>query len=68
MRSRSRPLCKIRAPRYRFSQSILVGVAVMAVDQELLRHRETWLGFARLMRWSVGIIVVILLLLAYFVV
>ncbi len=32
----------------------------MAVDQEVLRHRETWLGFARLMRWTVAIIIVIL--------
>jgi len=40
----------------------------MAVDQEVLRHRETWLGFARLLRWSVAGIVAILLLLAYFVV
>lgn len=32
----------------------------MAVDQEVLRHRQTWLGFARLMRWTVAIIIVIL--------
>jgi hypothetical protein len=40
----------------------------MAVDQELQRHRETWLGFARLLRWAVGIITVSLLLMAYFLV
>lgn len=38
----------------------------MAIDQELERHRETWLGFARLMRWAVGIIVITLLLMAFF--
>jgi hypothetical protein len=38
----------------------------MAVDQELQRHRETWLGFAKLMRWSVIAIVIILLLMAFF--
>jgi Bacterial aa3 type cytochrome c oxidase subunit IV len=38
----------------------------MAIDQELQRHRETWLGFAKLMRWSVIAIVVILLLMAFF--
>ena len=38
----------------------------MAIDQELERHRETWLGFARLMRWAVGIIVIALLLMAFF--
>lgn len=32
----------------------------MAIDQETQRHRETWLGFARLMRWAVGLIVLLL--------
>lgn len=31
-------------------------------------HRETWLGFARLMRWAIATIIVVLLLLAYFLV
>jgi hypothetical protein len=38
----------------------------MAIDQELQRHRDTWLSFAKLMRWSVISIVVILLLMAFF--
>ena len=38
----------------------------MSVDQEVLRHRETWLGFARLMRWAVAIIIVILAGMAIF--
>jgi hypothetical protein len=38
----------------------------MAIDQELQRHRETWLGFAKLLRWSVGAIVILLLLMAFF--
>lgn len=38
----------------------------MAVDQELQRHRDTWLGFAKLIRWSLGAIVIILLLMAFF--
>jgi len=38
----------------------------MAMDQELQRHVETWQGFARLMRWSVLSIVLILLLMAVF--
>jgi hypothetical protein len=38
----------------------------MAVDQELERHRETWLGFAKLLRWSVAAIVITLLLMAFF--
>ncbi len=38
----------------------------MAVDQELQRHQETWLGFARLMRWAVGIVVVVLVGMALF--
>lgn len=32
----------------------------MAVDLELERHRGTWLGFARLMRWTVTLIVILL--------
>jgi hypothetical protein len=32
----------------------------MAIDQELERHRETWLGFARLLRWAVGLIIITL--------
>lgn len=38
----------------------------MAVDQEFERHRETWLGFARLMRWTVGAIIVLLCGMALF--
>ncbi len=40
----------------------------MVVDQEAQPHYQTWLGFARLLRWTVGIIVVILALMAYFLV
>jgi len=39
----------------------------MAVDLELERHRDTWLGFARLMRWVVALIVIVLIGLAAFV-
>ncbi len=38
----------------------------MTVDQEFIRHRETWLGFTRLMRWAVIIVVVILAGMAIF--
>jgi hypothetical protein len=38
----------------------------MAVDQELRRHKETWIGFTRFMKWGVGIVVIILLLMAFF--
>jgi hypothetical protein len=38
----------------------------MAVDQELERHRQTWLGFSRLMRWAVGIVIVVLVGMALF--
>ncbi len=40
----------------------------MVVDQEAQSHYQTWLGFARLLRWVVGIIIVILALMAYFLV
>jgi len=32
----------------------------MAVDQELERHREMWIGFTRLMKWSIAGIILIL--------
>ncbi len=39
----------------------------MAVDLELDRHHGTWLGFARLMRWTVALVVIVLVGLAAFV-
>lgn len=38
----------------------------MAMDQELARHRETWLGFTRLLKWSIALIVLTLVLMAIF--
>lgn len=38
----------------------------MAFDQEVLRHRETWLGFARLMRWTLAFVVILLIGMALF--
>jgi hypothetical protein len=35
----------------------------MAVDQELERHRQTWIGFTRLIKWSIAGIVLALVLL-----
>jgi aa3 type cytochrome c oxidase subunit IV len=32
----------------------------MAMDQELERHRETWIGFTRLMKYTILAVVVIL--------
>lgn len=32
----------------------------MAMDQELERHRETWIGFTRLMKYAILAVVVIL--------
>jgi len=39
----------------------------MAVDLELARHRDTWLGFARLMRWTLALVIIVLVGLAAFV-
>lgn len=39
----------------------------MSVDLEVERHRGTWLGFARLLRWTVALIVIVLVGLAAFV-
>ena len=35
----------------------------MAVDQELQRHQETWIGFTRLMKWSIAGVILTLILL-----
>jgi hypothetical protein len=50
------------------SAPLLIGVSAMAIDQEYERHHKGWLAFGRLLRWAVGIIVVILILMAYFLV
>jgi hypothetical protein len=39
----------------------------MAVDLEEDRHRDTWLGFAKLMRWTLALVIVVLVGLAAFV-
>lgn len=39
----------------------------MAVDLELDRHRDTWIGFAKLMRWTLALIIIVLVGLAAFV-
>jgi Bacterial aa3 type cytochrome c oxidase subunit IV len=38
----------------------------MSLDQEVLRHRQTWLGFARFMRWTAAMIVIVLTGMAIF--
>ena len=42
------------------------GDAIMAVDDEYQRHLRGWLAFGRLLRWAVGVIVLTLVLMAYF--
>jgi len=37
-----------------------------AIDPELERHRQTWLGFTRLIKYSLTLIVIILVCLAIF--
>jgi hypothetical protein len=43
-----------------------MGIAMMAMDEELARHRETWLGFTRLMKWTIAGIIIVLLGMALF--
>jgi hypothetical protein len=38
------------------------------VDPELERHRQTWIGFTRFLKWALAIIIVILVLMAIFLV
>jgi hypothetical protein len=38
----------------------------MALDDNYQHHLQGWLSFGRLLRWAVGTIIVILILMAYF--
>jgi len=38
----------------------------MTMDRELQRHMDTWLGFTRLLKWSIALIVITLVLMAIF--
>jgi hypothetical protein len=38
----------------------------MAMDQELQRHLDTWLSFTRFLQRSIAIVVLVLILLAFF--
>lgn len=38
----------------------------MAVDQELQRHMETWIGFTRFIKWGLATVIILLLALAFF--
>ena len=37
-----------------------------AIDLELERHRRTWIGFTRLMKYAVALVVIILVGMAIF--
>ena len=37
-----------------------------AIDRELERHRRTWIGFTRLIKYAIALIVVILVGMAIF--
>ena len=37
-----------------------------AIDPELKRHRQTWIGFTRLIKYAIALIVIILVGLATF--
>jgi hypothetical protein len=39
----------------------------MAMDAEVERHRQNWLGFAKFLRWGTTFVVLVLILLAIFV-
>jgi Bacterial aa3 type cytochrome c oxidase subunit IV len=39
-----------------------------AVDPEFERHRQTWIGFTRLIKYAVAIIVIVLVGMAIFLV
>jgi IS5 family transposase len=37
-----------------------------AIDPELERHRETWIGFTRFMRYALALIIIVLIGMAIF--
>jgi IS5 family transposase len=39
---------------------------MVAIDPELERHRRTWIGFTRFIRYSLAVVVIILILMAIF--
>ena len=39
-----------------------------AIDPEFERHRRTWIGFTRLLKYAIGLIVIILVGMAIFLV
>jgi hypothetical protein len=39
-----------------------------AIDPELERHRQTWVGFTRLLKYAIAVIVIILVGMALFLV
>jgi hypothetical protein len=58
-------LANERAAGYQSAAEVNLGDRrAMAMDQELQRHMETWLGFTRLLKWSIAGIVITLLILA----
>lgn len=38
----------------------------MTIDAEFQRHKRTWIGFTRFLRYSSGTVIVILILMALF--
>jgi hypothetical protein len=39
-----------------------------AIDPELERHRQTWVGFTRLLRYAIAVIIIILVGMGLFLV
>jgi hypothetical protein len=44
------------------------GKGMAAIDPELERHRRTWIGFTRLIKYAIVIIIIILVGMAIFLV
>jgi hypothetical protein len=43
-----------------------VGKGMTAIDPELERHRQTWIGFIRLIKYAIVMIIIILVGMAIF--
>ncbi len=55
----------MRAKSANVAAAEAMGSLTMAMDQDYQQRLRGWLSFARLLRWAVGAIIVVLIFLAY---
>lgn len=61
-------MCRYLVRLYQRPGSLADEKDMAAIDPELERHRQTWVGFTRLLRYAIAVIVIILVGMALFLV